>query len=62
MTELAAGRTGSVSTPDDDREFAKDENVKKAAARVKDADAKLRDARQKHREAIAKAREKSKTP
>ncbi|HEX4442674.1 MAG TPA: TetR/AcrR family transcriptional regulator [Galbitalea sp.] len=62
MTELSAGRSGTVSKPDDDREFAKDENVKKAAARVKDADAKLRDARQKHREAVTKAREKSKTP
>jgi AcrR family transcriptional regulator len=62
MAELGAGRTGTVATPDSDREFARDENVKKAAARVRDADAKLRDARQKHREAIAKARDKSKTP
>jgi hypothetical protein len=61
MTELAAGRTGTVSRPDDDREFAKDENVKKAAARVKEADAKLRDARQKHREAITKARDRAKS-
>lgn len=59
LAELNAGRTGTLSQPDSDREFAKDENVKKADARVKDAEGKLRDARQKHREAIAKARERA---
>ena len=59
MTELAAGRTGTTATPDPDREFAKDENVKKAVARVRDAEGKVRDARQKQREAIAKARERA---
>jgi AcrR family transcriptional regulator len=59
MAELSAGRPGTVAQPDPDREFAKDENVKKTAARVKEAEAKLRDARQKQREAVTKARERS---
>jgi len=46
-----------VAAPDDARDLARDERVKKARAHVKDVEAKLRDARQKEREAVTKARE-----
>jgi AcrR family transcriptional regulator len=59
MAELSAGRTGTQSRPDPDREFARDERVKKAREQVRDAENKLRDLRKKEREAIAKAREKA---
>jgi AcrR family transcriptional regulator len=59
ITELGAGRPGTASQPDPDREFARDERVKKAKAHTKDVEGKLREARQKEREAISKAREKA---
>jgi AcrR family transcriptional regulator len=59
MAELSAGRPGMQSQPDPDREFARDERVKKAREQVRDAENKLRDLRKKEREAIAKAREKA---
>jgi AcrR family transcriptional regulator len=61
INELAAGRPGSVSAPDPDREFAKDERVRNARDKVRDAEAKLRDLRKKEREAIAKARERARS-
>ncbi len=59
MSELSAGRPGTQSEPDPDREFARDERVKKAREQVRDAENKLRELRKKEREAIAKAREKA---
>jgi AcrR family transcriptional regulator len=59
MAELGAGRPGTQSQPDPDRQFARDERVKKAREQVRDAENKLRDLRKKEREAIAKAREKA---
>jgi AcrR family transcriptional regulator len=59
MSELGAGRSGTQSQPDPDREFARDERVKKAREQVRDAENKLRELRKKEREAIAKAREKA---
>jgi AcrR family transcriptional regulator len=57
--ELVAGRPGTTSQPDPDREFAKDERVRNARDKVRDAEQKLRELRKKEREAIAKAREKA---
>ncbi|HMH59388.1 MAG TPA: TetR/AcrR family transcriptional regulator C-terminal domain-containing protein [Galbitalea sp.] len=59
MAELSAGRPGTQSQPDPDREFARDERVRKVREQVRDAETKLRDLRKKEREAIAKAREKA---
>jgi vacuolar-type H+-ATPase subunit H len=59
MADVAAGRPPRALPPDPDREFARDEQVKKARERVRDAEGKLRDARQKEREARAKARERA---
>jgi AcrR family transcriptional regulator len=59
MAELGAGRPGTQSEPDPDREFARDERVRKVGEQVRDAETKLRDLRKKEREAIAKAREKA---
>jgi AcrR family transcriptional regulator len=59
IAELDDGRPGSQSQPDPDREFARDERVRKARDQVRDAENKLRDLRKKEREAIAKAREKA---
>jgi AcrR family transcriptional regulator len=59
IAELGAGRPGTQSQPDPDREFARDERVKKTREQVRDAENKLRDLRKKEREAISKAREKA---
>jgi AcrR family transcriptional regulator len=59
MAELGAGRPGTQSQPDPDREFARDERVKKAREQVREAENKLRELRKKEREAIARAREKA---
>jgi AcrR family transcriptional regulator len=56
--ELEAGRPGATSVPDPDREFARDERVKKVRDQVRDAEGKLRDLRKKEREAVARARER----
>ena len=57
--ELSAGRPGTTSEPDPDREFAKDERVRNARDKVRDAEQKLRELRKKEREAISKARERA---
>jgi AcrR family transcriptional regulator len=59
IAELAAGRPGTLSEPDPDREFAKDDRVRSARDKVRDAEQKLRELRKKEREAVAKAREKA---
>jgi AcrR family transcriptional regulator len=59
FTELSAGRPGTTSQPDPDREYAKDERVRNARDKVRDAEQKLRELRKKEREAISKAREKA---
>ncbi|MDQ1552425.1 MAG: hypothetical protein QOD50_1847 [Actinomycetota bacterium] len=59
MTELGAGRPGTTSQPDPDREFAKDERVRSVRDKVRDAEQKLRELRKKEREAISRAREKA---
>ena len=59
FNELSAGRPGTTSEPDPDREFAKDERVRNARDKVRDAEQKLRELRKKEREAISKAREKA---
>jgi AcrR family transcriptional regulator len=59
IAELNAGRPGTTSEPDPDREFARDERVRNARDKVKDAEQKLRELRKKEREAISKAREKA---
>ncbi len=59
MAELAAGRPGTTSQPDPDREFAKDERVRSARDKVRDAEQKLRELRKKEREAVTKARDKA---
>jgi AcrR family transcriptional regulator len=59
IAELGAGRPGTTAKPDPDREFARDERVKKAREHVRDAENKLRDLRMKERAVIAKARERS---
>ena len=61
FNELLAGRPGTTSEPDPDREFAKDERVRSAHDKVRDAEQKLRELRKKEREAIAKAREKARS-
>lgn len=61
MSELAAGRSGSVSQPDPDREFDRDERVRNARDKVRDAEQKVRELRKKEHEAIAKARERSRS-
>jgi AcrR family transcriptional regulator len=59
INELSSGRPGTISQPDPDREFARDERVRNARDKVRDAEQKLRELRKKEREAISKARERA---
>ncbi|MDQ1546576.1 MAG: hypothetical protein QOH69_1480 [Actinomycetota bacterium] len=59
LGELGAGRPGTQSRPDPEREFARDDRVRSARDKVRDAEQKLRELRKKEREAVAKARERA---